>query len=148
MRRSASTVTWAGPRVRVLQRFDRRVERIRHVGMDARYAIAVGSRARPTRNCFVVCVRLTVARIHAANGQVVHGARTCRWNPVGNHFGKGPQQDIGNALRGFDVTARHRRGEFCIDNRPFRQNQFHWPHESGSSRRFLRQQTAQDIERR
>src|SRR5690242_15026120 len=61
-------------RVCVLQSFNRRVERIGHVGVNARNAVAVRTRTHAARNRLVISERPAGSWIDAADRQVAHAS--------------------------------------------------------------------------
>src|SRR4029079_18944660 len=73
-------------RVGVFERFDRRVESVRHVSVNAREAVQAWTRAHAARNCFVISNGLASAGIDSAKREVVHRAWACRWNAVRQRF--------------------------------------------------------------
>ena len=64
---AALGVLAAAERVSIFEGFDRSVQRVRHVGVNARTTIRVWAGASASSNCFVIGVGRTTPRIDAAD---------------------------------------------------------------------------------
>ena len=93
-------------RVDLLEDFDGRVPGIRHVRVDGGRAVFGRARAHAAGDRLVIGKRRAgVARITAAERQIVHRALARGGNALRRGFGEGAQQRVDHALRGFDIAA-------------------------------------------
>ena len=116
--------------------------------MDSTHPSFCRPRAHAAGDGFVVSERLAGARIHAANGEIVHGAGGRRGNSIRHGLRHRAQQDINNPLRCFHVTAGNRRRWPSVHDGPQRRDDFDGAHQPGGGRNIFRQQTAEDVEAR
>src|SRR5207249_8713462 len=94
-----------------------RVERVRHVRVDAAHAVPTGPRALAAGDGLVVRERPAGPWIDAADQGVVHGALRGGGDPIGERGCERAQNDVDDALRGLDVPGGDRRGRFGVQER-------------------------------
>ena len=103
-------------RVGHLEGFDRRVSRVRHVGVDAGHPGPERESALSPRDGFVVRER---PRAPTADRQVIHGPLALRRNAVDQRLRHREEQDIDDALRRLNVSRGNRGRTARTDETPF-----------------------------
>src|SRR5437868_6030132 len=116
--------------------------------VHTRYPVPGRTRAHSPSDGFVIGEGLAGARIHSANGQIVHGAGSGRGNVIGKRLSERAQQHVDNSLGGFDIATSHGRGWPGVDNRSRRSNYLYGPHQTYGCRNILRQEATENIEAR
>ena len=130
----------------VLEGFDGSVPAVGHVGVDR--AGAIGMRGSSHASGDGLVIRERVLCRAAAEAQVVHGPAARRRDPVRSGLGQRAQQNIGDALRGFDVARGHRGGRQRVDHRPFGSDHADGPQDARGERNIVLNQAAEHVHRR
>ena len=113
--------------------------------MHRRQPVAIGSRAHPAADRFVVSELAPARRVPSANRQVIHRALRSRWNAFGRGLRESLEQYVNNALRSLDIAAGHGRRRLRIHNRTVRRNHRERIENTCACGYVARQQTAKDV---
>ena len=111
----------------MLERLDRGVEAVGHVAVGGVQPVGVGTGTHTAGGGLVVGEGFPVARVDAANREVGHGAVAGCRDDVGDRPGKGTENHVDDALRGFDVAAGDRGGRQGVDQRAFGRDHLEGP---------------------
>ena len=133
-------------RIVSLERFDRRVERVGHVSVDAGRTGPILRRARAAGDRFVVGKMAVAKSIEAADREIRHRARTRRRNSIRRGLGERAKQHIDNPLRGLDVSARDRCRSQRVDDRAGRRDELDRTHQAFVGGHRLGRETLHDVE--
>src|SRR5262249_53651838 len=120
--------------VSVLKCFNRRVERVRHVGMNTGKAVHRWSGSHPSGDGLVIGDRLPCWGIDSTECKVVHRALAGRGNSVRHRVSETSIKNVHNSLRRLHIAAAHGRRWTCIHHRAFRSNDLERAHASGVRR--------------
>ncbi len=129
----------------VFERLDGGVEAVGHVGMGGVESTGPAVTSGSTGDGFVVGKGAVAQWIPTAEGKVVHGSGTGGGDGIGVGLGEGAEQDIGDALGGFDVAGGHGSGRAGVGDQAFRVDDCDGPHEAGGEGNVFVEQAAEDI---
>ena len=103
-------------RVRVLERFRRRVQTVRHVRVHAAHAVERRPRTHPASDCFVIrkLLSLPPSCINAADREIVHCPLTGGGNPIRQRLRERFENGVDDALRRLNVSPGDRRGRISV----------------------------------
>ena len=86
-----------------------------------------------------------MARVFAAESQVIHGALACGRNSCGRGFGKGAEQGVHHALRGFDISAGDCGRRARIYDGTGRGDDSNWRHQARGRGHVLTEQAPENV---
>ncbi len=100
----------------VFKGFDGSVEGVRHVGVDCRGTSGGGGGTHAAAEGLVISEGLLPLGIETTEGEIVHGALTGSRDALGAGLSESAQEDIDDALGGFNVAAGNRGGRQGVED--------------------------------